>query len=143
MALASTMAGMAIGHSGVCALHAMEHPLSSYYGASLGEGLAPLARAFLNFVRPYVIEKLSKVAEAMKLDVADLSKEEAAKKAIDAITTLIRDLGLPEGISTFGVKQKDIEKLATNVKNYMVHNLSSTPGNITFDDIMRIYEESI
>ncbi|MFO7152606.1 MAG: iron-containing alcohol dehydrogenase [Bacillota bacterium] len=143
MAMASTLAGIPLGQVGVCALHALEHPMSSYFDVHHGEGLAPLARGFLNFVKPHASEKLSKVAEAMKVDVANLSKEEAAERAIDAITTLIRDLGLPESISAFGVKKEDIEKLATNARNHMVHNLSCTPGNITFDDIVRIYEESM
>lgn len=143
MALASTMAGISLGQAGVCALHAMEHPLSSYFNAHHGEGLAPLAEAFLNFVKPYVFEKLAKVAEVMKIDTANLSKEQAAEKTIDAIVGMIKDLGLPESISTFGVKKEDIQKLASNVKDYMVHNLSATPGNLTFEDIVKIYEESM
>lgn len=143
MALASTMAGISLGQAGVCALHALEHPLSSYFNAHHGEGLAPLAKAFLNFVKPHACQKLSTVAEVMKIDTANLSKEQAAEKAIDAIVGMIKDLGLPDSISSFGVKSEDIQKLASNVKDYMVHNLSATPGNLTFDDIVRIYEESM
>ncbi|MCG0275369.1 MAG: iron-containing alcohol dehydrogenase [Thermosediminibacteraceae bacterium] len=143
MALASTMAGMAIGQSGVCALHGLEHPLSSYYGAPHGEGLAPLAKAFLRFVRPYTEDKLAKVAKIMKLPIEGLSKEKAAEKAIEAVEDLIESLGLPTSISYFGAKKEDVEKLAQNVKNYMVHNIANTPGNPDYEKIKAMYLESL
>ncbi|SHM77311.1 alcohol dehydrogenase [Caldanaerovirga acetigignens] len=143
MAVASTLAGISLGQAGVCALHAMEHPLSSFFDVHHGEGLAPLARAFLNFVKPHAIEKLSKVADVMKINTAGFTEEQKAKEAINAIVEMINDLGLPNSISSFGVKKEDIQKLTSNVKNYMAHNLSATPGELTFEDIVRIYEESL
>ncbi|ADL07002.1 iron-containing alcohol dehydrogenase [Thermosediminibacter oceani DSM 16646] len=143
MALASTMAGMALGQSGVCLLHGMEHPLSSYYGASHGEGLAPLAGAFLRFVKPFASERLAKVAKAMGLDVEGLSADEAAQKAVEAVEQMLKELGLPDSISQFGVKEEDIEKLAQHVYKYMGHNLETTPGSPGYEDIKRMYLESL
>ncbi|TYP47007.1 iron-containing alcohol dehydrogenase [Thermosediminibacter litoriperuensis] len=143
MALASTMAGMAIGHSGVCVLHAMEHPLSSFYGASHGEGMAPIAGAFLRFVKPRTVERLARAAKAMGLDTEGLSAEEAAQKAVTAIEEMIKELGLPDSISLFGVKEEDIEKLAQHVYNYMGHNLKTTPGSPAYEDIRQMYRESL
>ncbi|MGB9839387.1 iron-containing alcohol dehydrogenase [Thermovenabulum sp.] len=142
MALASTLAGISIGISGVCALHAMEHPLSSFFGANHGEGLCPIAVPFLKYIKPHVTKKLASLAPIFNIDDF-LSEEEKAKRVIEWIVEIIDKLNLPKSIGYFGVKKEDIETLARHVEEHMTHNLSTTPGHLKYEDIYSIYLASL
>ena len=53
--------------------------------------------------------------------VEGLSERAAAEKAIEAVEQLSRDVGLPEGLSVYGVKEEDLPALSETIEGlYMV-----------------------
>jgi alcohol dehydrogenase class IV len=55
------------------------------------------------------------VAEAAGIDLREMSIEQAAKAAINAVRKLIQDLGCPARLRDVGVKESDLLPLAEAV----------------------------
>lgn len=142
MALASNLAGISIGLSGVSALHAMEHPLSSFFGANHGEGLCPIAVPFLKYIKPHIVKKLASLSTIFKIN-ENLSEDEKAERVIEWISNIIYKLNLPQRLEYFGVNKEDLGILTKHVVEFMTHNLSTTPGNLNYEDIYKIYESAM
>ncbi|HCT6500683.1 TPA: iron-containing alcohol dehydrogenase, partial [Klebsiella pneumoniae] len=62
-----------------------------------------------NFNRPNAVARFARVAEAMGVDTRGMSDEAASMEAINAIRTLSKRVGIPQGFSQLGVSKADIE----------------------------------
>ena len=66
-----------------------------------------------------------------------MSKEEAAKAAVEAVKALSVKVGIPQHLSEIGIKESDIPALAEQALADVC-----TPGNprpVTIDDIKALY----
>lgn len=61
---------------------------------------------------PLCTEKLAAIAAAMEEDVTCLNKYEAVLRAVDAVTKLRRDVGLPESLKEVGMPKEQLPNLA-------------------------------
>ncbi|EEU8499530.1 iron-containing alcohol dehydrogenase, partial [Salmonella enterica] len=62
-----------------------------------------------NFNRPNAVERFARIAQAMGVETRGMSDEAASQEAINAIRTLSKRVGIPEGFSKLGVTKEDIE----------------------------------
>ncbi|UMX89961.1 iron-containing alcohol dehydrogenase [Klebsiella pneumoniae] len=62
-----------------------------------------------NFNRPNAVARFARVAQAMGVDTRGMSDEAASMEAINAIRTLSKRVGIPQGFSQLGVSKADIE----------------------------------
>ncbi|MDD4569343.1 MAG: iron-containing alcohol dehydrogenase, partial [Tepidanaerobacteraceae bacterium] len=143
MAWANTIAGIAINLAGNCGIHALGHPLSAYYDLPHGETLAAVSLAFMRFSIPEASDKLSKIAEIFGVDTKGLSNTKVAEKSVEALKTFMESVNLPTKISVFGIKEENIEKLAQNAYEYSNHNFKASPREMTLNDAINIYKESL
>lgn len=143
MAWANTIAGIAINLAGNCGIHALGHPISAYYDIPHGETLASVSLAFIRFSFREAPKKFAKIAEILGVDTKDISTLEAAEKSEEALKKLLESVNLPTKITAFDIKEEDIEKLAQNAYKYSLNNLKASPREITFDDVRKIYKESL
>jgi len=111
MAFAAALGGNAIAFSGVGLAHRMDPELIVKMGISHGRALALLEPHMMEYEMGAVTERLAKIAALMGEDIADLPAIEAAKKSIEAVRKLIRDLGMPEKLSEVGATEKDLKEL--------------------------------
>ncbi|MGI6425375.1 MAG: iron-containing alcohol dehydrogenase [Tepidanaerobacteraceae bacterium] len=143
MAWANTIAGIAINLAGNCGIHALGHPLSAYYDIPHGETLAAVSLAFMKFSILSASKKLAKIAKIFGVQTEEMSDLKAAEKSVEALKTFLESLNLPTKISAFGVTENSIEKLAQNAYKNSSHNFKSSPRQMTLDDAINIYKESL
>ena len=137
MALAQYIAGMAFSNVGLGLVHGMAHPMGSLFDIPHGVANALLLPTIMEFNLPYCIDKYPRIAEAMGVDTAGMSKEEAAKAAVEAVKALSVKVGIPQHLSEIGIKESDIPALAEQALADVC-----TPGNprpVTIGDIKALY----
>ncbi len=114
MAYAQFMAGMAFNNASLGYVHAMAHQLGGFYDLPHGVCNAILLPHVQNFNAKVCPERLTDVAEAMGVDVANLTKEQGAQAALTAIKALSKDVNIPSGLTELGVKESDFDTLTEN-----------------------------
>ncbi|GLI58027.1 alcohol dehydrogenase [Propionigenium maris DSM 9537] len=114
MAYAEYLAGMAFNNAVLGYVHAMAHQLGGFYDLPHGVCNAVLLPHVQEYNAQVVPGRLKEVAEAMGVDVSKMNDEEGAEAAISAIKELSKDIDIPQGLTTLGVKEEDITILAEN-----------------------------
>ena len=78
---------------------------------------------------PVCIDKYGTIAKAMGVDISNMSKEEGAKAAIDAVRQLAIDVNIPK------------EGLPRLVKDALADVCTGgNPKEVTYEDILKLYE---
>lgn len=114
MAYAQFMAGMAFNNASLGYVHAMAHQLGGYYDLPHGVCNAVLLPHMQRYNAQVCPERLRDVAKAMGIDVENLTAEQGASAAIEAIQQLSVDVGIPAGLAQLGAKADDFDILADN-----------------------------
>lgn len=114
MAYAEFLAGMAFNNASLGYVHAMAHQLGGFYDLPHGVCNAILLPHVQEYNKQVSSARLKDVAKSMGVNVDNLSDQEGADKALEAIRTLSKDINIPSGLTEIGAKEKDIPTLATN-----------------------------
>lgn len=114
MAYAQFMAGMAFNNASLGYVHAMAHQLGGFYNLPHGVCNAVLLPHVQRYNASVSAERLRDVAKAMGVDVENLTAEQGADAAINAIVELSKEIGIPAGLEELGAKMEDVPTLATN-----------------------------
>jgi len=129
VALASSLAGVAMDQAGLGFVHAMSGPLSSYYDVPHGLSNAVLLPYGMQFNLIAVPEKMARIAVALGVDTYVMSVKEAAQAAVDAVQELCWDLEIPEDMSEYFKKEEDIELFAKEALNmFLMRNNPRKPS---------------
>jgi alcohol dehydrogenase len=138
MQLASTMAGMAFFSGRVGVVHAMAHPLGGFFNIPHGVANAILLPYCMDFTRIAVPERFARIAEALGEDIWGISVEEASKKAVEAVQSLMADIHIPHGLGKVGAKREAFDAMARDAVESGIH--LTTPRKTSYEDIMALYE---
>ncbi|QIZ75901.1 L-threonine dehydrogenase [Ferrimonas lipolytica] len=141
MAYAQFLGGMAFNNASLGHVHAMAHQLGGFYDLPHGVCNALLLPHVQAFNAPVVAAKLKLVAQLMGKDVAGLTDDEGAQAALEAIKELALEIGIPQSLSSLGVKEEDIPTLATNALNDACG--LTNPREATHDDICQIFKNAL
>ncbi|WP_096199468.1 iron-containing alcohol dehydrogenase [Bacillus sp. FJAT-45350] len=117
MSYAQFLAGMAFNNASLGYVHAIAHQFGGFYNLPHGVCnaiLLPHVERFNLIAKP---ERFVDIAVALGENVSGLPTREAAEKAITAIETLAKDVGIPSGFTELGAKEEDIAILAENAMN--------------------------
>ena len=139
MAVAQYVAGMAFSNVGLGLVHGMAHPLGSLFDIPHGVANAILLPTVMEFNMPSSIEKYSKIAEAMGVDIKDMTIDEAAQAACTAVRDLAIRVGIPQHLTELGIKETDIPKLVEQAITDVC-----TPGNpreVTSEIVTELYKK--
>jgi alcohol dehydrogenase class IV len=129
VALASSLAGVAMDQAGLGFVHAMSGPLSSYYDVPHGLSNAVLLPYGMQFNLIAVPEKMARIAVALGVDTYGMSVKEAAQAAVDAVQELCWDLEIPKDMSEYFKKEEDIELFAKEALNmFLMRNNPRKPS---------------
>lgn len=138
MAFAATLAGLAFSNCGVALVHAMEYPVGGAVHCSHGEGNGLLLPFVMQFTRRERVAEFASLAEFLGEDVAALTPEAAADRAIEAVVALKRRIGIPERLRDLGVTEAMLPEFAA--KAYGIKRLmTTTPGQPSEADVLAIY----
>jgi alcohol dehydrogenase class IV len=141
MALGATIAGLSFSNCGVALVHALEYPVGGAVHVSHGAGNGLL----LPFVMRYNLSvrkpAFAKIAELLGENVASLSDDAAAERAIVAVERLRAAIGIPLQLRDLGVKREQLAGFAE--KAFTIKRLmSNNPRKPTQDDLLAIYEQA-
>lgn len=141
MAVAQYIAGMAFSNVGLGLVHGMAHPLGAIFDIPHGVANALLLPLVMEFNAPAALDKYIDIAKAMGVYAPDMSREEAARAAVDAVKALSIKVGIPQHLSELGIKEEDLERLAASAYADVC-----TPGNpreVTKEIIYNLYKQAL
>lgn len=143
MSLAAVLAmnSMATGGLGIC--HPLNEIIQTKTHISHGKALAVLLPAVMEFNMSVNPEKFSKIAELLGEDILRLSITDAARKSVEAITKLIRDLDLPQTLSSVGINCGEISELAKLAYKTRYHAFKDNPRDVQESDIENIFKAAL
>lgn len=141
MAYAEFLAGMAFNNASLGYVHAMAHQLGGFYDLPHGVCNAILLPYVQEYNSAVAAERLKDVAAYMGVDVSDMSDQDGAKAAIDAIKKLSSDIGIPSGIKELGAKEEDFDTLAENALKDACG--LTNPKQASHDEIKAIFANSL
>ena len=147
MAYAQYLAGIAFNNASLGYVHAMAHQLGGYYNLPHGVCNAILLPYVEEFNLIGNLNRFRDLAQAMGEQIDGLSTGDAAAKAIQAIRTISRQVGIPSDLKQLGVKPEDFEVMAENamkdVENAMKDVCCLTnPRKATKAQIIEIYRRA-
>jgi alcohol dehydrogenase class IV len=112
MALAATLAGLAFSNVGVAAVHALEYPVGAATHCSHGAGNGLLLPYVMRFNLSVRQREFAKIAQFLGENVAAMDEKQAAERAIQAVTQLRADIGIPLRLRDLGVRQEQLRPFA-------------------------------
>ena len=139
MAVAQYIAGMAFSNVGLGVVHGMAHPLGAIFDIPHGVANALLLPTIMEFNAPAALDKYVDIAKAMQVYKDGMTREEAARAAVDAVKALSVKVGIPQHLSELGIKAEDLPKLAASAIKDVC-----TPGNpreVTEEIILDLYKK--
>lgn len=112
MMLASTLAGIAMNPTRLGIAHALAMPLGSW-DLKIPHGVANaiLLPNVMEFNLPANIRAFAEIARALGENTYGLSPRDAAQKAVEAVRTLQRDIGIAYGLAHFGLTERHIPRV--------------------------------
>lgn len=141
MAVANTIAGMAIQLAGTGLIHAMAHPISGHYDSPHGEALASVSVAIVSHNFNAEKEKYINMANIMG---AGISKDDS--KALQKVVKTMRDfyepLNLNKDMYALGYQDKDLMTLTEDTFSTMKFCVDINAQKTTLEDVKNIYQQS-
>lgn len=141
MAVAQYIAGMAFSNVGLGLVHGMAHPLGAIFDIAHGVANALLLPLVMEYNAPAALDKYGDVARAMGVETGGMSREEAARAAVEAVRGLARRVGIPEHLRELGVGEGDLPRLADQAMADVC-----TPGNpreVTREAVLNLYRKAL
>ena len=100
------------------------------------------------FLLPYVVEynveaapdKYADIAEAMGIEIKNMSSSEAAARAVERVAFLRNSFGITARLSSLGVRKEDIPQMALDTMKS--GNVKVNPRKTNLNDIIQLYEKA-
>ena len=153
MALAATFAGMGFGNAGVHIPHANAYPIAGQVrdfqpaGYPADEPLVPHGMA-VSLTAPEAFRFTFAACPDRQLRAARLlepdadTPNDAADLLPEVLVRLMRDIGIPGGVSAVGFGATDIDDLVAGAMKQQ-RLLSTAPRDVTPDDLAKIFHRSL
>lgn len=137
MALAQYIAGMGFSNVGLGVDHAMAHTLSAHYDTPHGVACAMLLPIAMEFNKPVATERLAHVAQAMGVDTAGMSADEAADAAIAAVKQLSEDVEIPKTCDA--ITEDDLDQITSDAMADAC--FPGNPRDASFDEVKSLFRK--
>ncbi len=154
LALAATIAGIGFGNAGVHVPHAIAYPIAGgvknfappdYPGDEpiIPHGLSVVITAPSTFRWTYPVnpERHLRAAQLLGANVSGLSSAEMSEALPDVLLSLMRDTGIPNGLSDLGYGGDDIPTLVEGTLKQS-RLLVNCPRRAEGDDLRSVIEQS-
>jgi alcohol dehydrogenase class IV len=140
MLLAAMMGGVAF-QKDLGATHSLAHPLSTLCNMHHGTANAVCLPHVMHFNAQRKPGVYRRVGIACGLEVASVPDEVADFRTIEFLKKFIHDLGVKPALHQYGVKEAQLEALATQAFEDSCHLTNPTPVNR--DDLMQLYRAAL
>ncbi|MFQ5828262.1 MAG: hydroxyacid-oxoacid transhydrogenase [Candidatus Methylomirabilia bacterium] len=155
LALAATYAGFGFGNAGVHIPHAAAYPIAGLVrdfvptGYNTRHPLVPhgmsvivTAPAAFRFTYPASPERHLRAAELLGVLVSELSEGERREALPRALIGLMRDTGIPNGLSAIGYTERDVPALVEGTLK-QPRLLAGTPRSVGARSLERILRDAM
>ncbi len=139
MLLGACLAGQAFANAPVAAVHALAYPLGGHYHIPHGLSNSLVLPSVLAFNAPLASALYAELAEVVIGAPVAGGAEAKTAALIAALRELIDDVALPATLRQAGVKEHDLEMLATDAmlqQRLLVNN----PRDVAYADALAIYQ---
>lgn len=135
----AAMAGAGIAYSGVGAVHAIANTLGGHYPIPHGVACAIMLRPVLRFNAPHALERYRPIADALALNIRDLSDVQVADAVIAEVSGILDDTGVNWKLRQFEMPEDEMEQIAEEAR---VHtDMGSNPYQPTVSEIVSLLQE--
>jgi alcohol dehydrogenase class IV len=108
MLYGSMLAGAAMANARLGGVHGIAHPLGARYGIPHGLVCGLLLPYTMAYNVAYTEEKYARIAQLLGIDTRALEVQTAAQKAVQRVSELLIDVGIPQRMEPLGVKREDL-----------------------------------
>ena len=138
MMFAACVAGVGFFNTMCGLVHSCAHSLGGLFD-NIPHGIANtiMLPVVMEYNKDYCAGQYRDVAEAMGVNVLDMSPAEGADAAIAAVRALIADCGLPDTLEEFGVTEDDLPALAEKAMQDAQTMFNPRPAEE--DEIIELY----
>ncbi|MBP3040511.1 iron-containing alcohol dehydrogenase [Bacillaceae bacterium Marseille-Q3522] len=137
MGWGSYIAGLSYSNAGLGIVHSMAHQLGGEYDLPHGVANAMLLPYVMEFNMDACPKKFADIARALGVDTSNCATvEEAAKKAVDKVRELSREVDIPP-LRDSAFRVEDVDKLAEQALNDAC--TGANPKSVTKEDFAAIY----
>ena len=131
--MAAAIMGATSFVKGLGAMHALSHAIGALTGAQHGLTNAVLMPAVLRFNRPAIEQPVAELARFLGL-------EPRFEAYLEAMLSLSRGVGIPQGVGEIGVRRQDYERLAAMALPDF--NAGCNPRPLDVPSLMAILEDA-
>ena len=142
MLIGSYLGGVAIAIANVGAVHVLAHTLGGLHKVPHGLANALLLPYVMEFNRNACAEKYAKAARLMGVDIHNLDDDAAARLAVESVSQLARDAGLPPSFQYLGVPESAIDRVPDLCLESQARILSFNPRPVSREDAVRILKQA-
>ncbi len=142
MAWAAAVGMIARVNSGGGAVHGLSYPLGTKYHLPHGQSIALLMPHVMEMNVGSSVPKFARIAEAMGERTEGLPEKRAAEKAIEALKSLLKDIGIFQGLRELGVKKEDFPEFAEIVYEFSSRHIEANPRHLSKQDVVKVYENA-
>ena len=121
--------------------HSLAHPLSAIADLHHGLANAILLPYTMAFNKVAATDQLRDIAAAFGVNTYALSPEEAAQAAVDQVTQLCKDIGIPSRLREADVTAEMIPDLAQQAIADQCH--LTNPRSCTEEDMINLYRQAL
>ena len=137
MAMASTLAGVAMDQAGLGIVHSMAGPFCGIFHLPHGEANAVLLKYGMSFNLKAAPGRFASLAAALGCDISGLSPEEAGAAAVEAVSGLVAETGLKVDLAAYGLKESDADIVAEQTEKMFL--LRNNPRRPSREDCRQLY----
>jgi alcohol dehydrogenase class IV len=141
MLLGSLLGGMALANAGVGACHALAYPLGGLYRVPHGLANAILIPHVMRFNLPSAERLFALLARNMGEPAQGLTDRAAGALAVDAVSNLCKDIGIPASLSELGISSSDIPALVEGALK-VTRPVENNPRPLGHEEARMIYEQA-
>ena len=141
MSMGALMAGMAMASARLGGVHGMAHPLGSHFGIPHGLVCGLLLPHTMAYNVGYATATYATIARLLGVDVEGRSQDVAAHGAVERVRALLREVGIPEHLSEFGVTRDQFDLVIE--ESLPSGSLQHNPRRLEAEDVGNILEAAL
>ncbi len=138
----SMLAGMAFANAPVGAVHALAYPIGGQFHVPHGLSNALVLLPVLEFNLQEAEPMYRELADAVRASERTWHRSASGRAFVDAMATLVGELGLERTLGELGVIEADLPGLATDamkVQRLLVNN----PRDVRYEQALALYREAL
>lgn len=138
----SMLAGMAFANAPVGAVHALAYPLGGQFHVPHGLSNALVLLPVLEFNLSEAEPLYRELSDAVRAGERTWHRSASGRAFVDAMATIVGELGLERTLGEVGIIEADLPSLATDamkVQRLLVNN----PRDVSYDQALALYREAL